>query len=315
MIENKRNLDKIETEVHKKPRDATLSLEIPWVSVVEWKEQLSGLNDLVSFPDKVAKMKETMVTRVQKIKIDGKVHEFAGHVLWLDIAEDIPVYVVLENSINKSFFDQKITREEILGLSREGVDVTIYSHAQNTFIESGQTDNDLRIKLKANMARKSRPLLSLKWDGRGDVLEVVWLQASGGFDDYVAINGRVLQSLLTLFAELFPPRRMTILADQAKSGNLLIRKFYPFIKDVYHCGPGYYGNWGFVPADCWGVQDVDGNVIFQSRELYYSAVEFLRNIPLKELNLNFDDTMEGETLHSVLKIACKSFQCRDLSVL
>lgn len=290
MIQNKRNiLDSY--SANKQPRLEEEPVSIPWLTLSEWQSALKGLHDLTTFPDRVAKIKATMAERIQIIKVNGKVQELAGHVLWLDITEEIPIYVVLENGINQSFFAGRQTRQKVLGLPKESLDITVYSQAQNDFAESGKSDADLRDKLKGAMARKSRPLASLKWDSCGEVMEIVWLQAFRGFDQYPAISGPLLKKIVELFEGLLPPSRMTILADQAKSGSLLLRKIIPLTKDYYVFGPGYYGSWDFIPSNCWNVRDIDGKTISQSRMLYYSAVQTLRGSSMDDLNVD----LKGDT--------------------
>jgi len=273
-------------EVNKHPRLDKPPIEIPWLTLEEWKRDLREIHALSSFSDKVAKIKATMVERIQKVELNGKIQELAGHVLWLDLTHEIPLYIVVENGINESYFAKKATRRKVLGISTESLDITIYAQAQNDFSESGKVDEELRVKLKGAMARKSRPLLSLKWDSLGQVMEIVWVQSFKGFDHYRGIAGSDLKKIVDLFENLLPPERMTILADQAKSGGLLLRKVIPLTKDLYIYGPGYYGSWGFIPSNCWKVKNLNGEEISQSRILYYSAVQTLREVRMDDLNVS-----------------------------
>jgi len=297
MIQNEKHITIVD-HVCKKVRREPPPLEIPWLTVREWLETLRDLHDPASFSDRVARIKATMAERIQQVEIDGKIRDVAGHVLWLDFTDQIQLYTVLESGVNASYFSDIATRRKILGLSSESVDISLYTHAQNEYAESGKADEELRVKLKSAMARKSRPLLSLKWDSLGQVMEIVWLQSFKGFDHYPSISGSDLKKIVELFETLLPPERMTILADQAKSGGLLLRKLIPLTRDCHIHGPGYYGSWGFIPSNCWGVKNLDNERISQSRSLYYSAVQILREATMDDLNVSLSG---GLSLQSVIQ--------------
>lgn len=280
-------------------------VDVSWLTVDEWISTLGKNFQSLSFPKRIKSLKGSMVEVPQIVKIGDEATVQEGRVIWLDFGEiPIPVYVILESSINESYFDEVETRQNLLGLDERGVDITVYAYAQHDLIFEGRTE--LRPHLKKSMVKSKRPLISLKWDIQGKVLEIVWLQGCGTIalegETFEGINGKTLKNIIDLFAELLPPSEKILLSDQAKRSGILIRKYYPLIKSEtdYPCGPGYYGSWGFVPSNCWRVKPRIGDPISQSRDLYYFAVDFLRSFPVNDLisRLNKRDAVH---LKAVLK--------------
>jgi len=273
ILESKRNCSFVSDDVvHKRPR----IIEVPWLTVDEWQEKVNNVFKTTSFSEKLDNVKKTMVEKVVTVKGTDRSYTVDEQVIWLDLGEDCHVHIGLRSSEDTSIFKCN----EALGVGRLGFNILVHSQAQNEFEESEVKSDELKEKLQKSMSAREKPLLSLQWDLKGEVLEVVWLQASKSFDcngtHYPGINGSVLRSLVELFTELLPPSKMTVLADQAEIEGQLIRANYFYRKDWFPYGPGYYGSWGFIPSNCWMVETHKGNYYCQSRDLYYSAVEYLR---------------------------------------
>ncbi|NGX58647.1 MAG: hypothetical protein K940chlam3_01555 [Chlamydiae bacterium] len=295
IVNNKRTRSLVETLPSKAPR----LLEIDWLGADELKERLGKDFFNSSFPERVETLRNSLLERVCNFIEKDVVKKETIHVIWLDFGvASVPVYVILEKPKNNSLFDDEETRQGLFKLKPGGVDVSVYSYAQYECLF--ERKYELKDKMKASMTKSSWPSLILKWDIEGKVLEVVWLQGSSTFshgeETFMGINGKLLKEIVDLFSELLPPSDMTVMGDQAKRGDTLIRKYYPLIKPFtdFSYGPGYYGSWGFVPFDCWQVKPREGDPMSQSRDLYYAAVEYLRDFSLE---LAYTRILKEDSIH------------------
>jgi hypothetical protein len=212
---------------------------------------LSAVKSLdIPFSERIARLKKCMT--------NSEVYSS----MWLKLDDGKNVYVRLHKHFHGSF----IAREPL-----ESRDISVYTEEQEKSIfEDGGFDG-------VAMHKPYWPLLSLKFDA--ETCEIVWLQGAPGF------NGKKLKVITEIFTNLFSPSGKIFLADQAVKNGRPLRQYYPLVKPAedISCAPGYYGSWGFVPANLWKIELKDGGVATQSRDLYYSAVEYLRGLSVEHL--------------------------------
>ncbi len=216
--------------------------------------------------------------------------------MWLEIQENLNVFVRIHTK-NKhdSFFDIEEARSKVLGLKKEVFDISIFTEGQQELV--CQKKDELEEPLKGEMTKPYWPLISLKADAEGKTLEVVWIQGARGF------HGARLREITELFIHLLAPSQKVYLGDQATKNGYLIRQFYPLIKSPEEliAGPGYYGSWGFVPANLWRMRPTHGAPVSQSRNLYYAAVQHLRNLTLEKARIILHDKQSKEAFAMMAK--------------
>ncbi len=216
--------------------------------------------------------------------------------MWLELQENLNVFVrVHPKNKHDSFFDIEEARAKVLGLKKEVFDISIYTEGQQELL--CQKKEELEKTLKEDMAKPFWPLISLKADGEGKTLEIVWIQGARGF------HGARLREITELFIHLLAPSQKVYLGDQATKNGCLIRQYYPLIKssEELKAGPGYYGSWGFVPSNLWRMRPTHGDPISQSRNLYYTAVHYLRNLTLKKVMIILHNKQSKEAFATMTK--------------